>query len=302
MDPSSSTDYQSVSNDEFDDTASSIFYFQSQYDEVLGRNDMRNPAMSEAQLGMLEAGAKASMALHELHARGDEKWKPVTHHKSGAVVYQETKYRGTSVFKGVSFMHGFAPDAVFAVITRRALWDDWFQEGHVVEQLDDFTSINYMVMKPQTALSQAFASERDVVTIDRKDFDHSTGTIAYASASVDTPKVPKHPGRVRALLKLSGWVLESAVASDGVTASTRVTYYIHTEVGGMLPKSIVKRYMARRALAGVQIEEYLRKNGPPKMAGSDAAAAMAFRRRQPLWRLPCLLLGRGHTRMLLHLV
>lgn len=118
---------------------------------------------------------------------------------------------------------------------------------------------------------------RDLALIDRRELDHTTGTIAYASTSVETSKIPKHPGRVRAFLKLNGWILEPHVASDGITISTKISYYCQTDVGGLLPNSLVKRYLARRALVVVGVEEYLRKHGPPPVADSTAFAVRRAR-------------------------
>ncbi|KAI8921369.1 hypothetical protein DFJ77DRAFT_414979, partial [Powellomyces hirtus] len=200
-------------------------------------------------------------------------WKPVLTHGTGAVVYRtakSSKQYSVPVFKGVNIVHGFAPDAIFPLIKNRQLWDNWYLDGHVVDHINDTTSLSYMVMKPGTALSQAIASTRDLALVDRKAFYPATGTIAYASTSVDTPKIPKHPGRVRALLMLNGWVLEPQIATDGRTLGTKVSYYIQTDVGGMLPGSVVKRYLARRALVVVGVEDYLRKNGPPPQQEADA--------------------------------
>src|SRR5690242_19855902 len=99
--------------------------------------------------------------------------------------------------------------------------------------------------------------------VERKAFLPTTSTTVYVSTSFDTPKVPKHPTHVRALLLLSGWLMEPVLRPDGMP-STKVTYYIQTEVGGFLPSSVVKRYLAKRALAVVNVEAYLRRFGPPK--------------------------------------
>ncbi|TPX68871.1 hypothetical protein SpCBS45565_g02823 [Spizellomyces sp. 'palustris'] len=237
------------------------------------------PSYNAATQSLLDQ-ADAAMASLMYLSRDINNWKPVlTHKNGGAVVYRTAKHaRGQiPVFKGVAILHGFGPEAIFALVRNRQLWDDWYLEGHIVEHINESTSLSYMVMKPQNVLSQAVASQRDLALIDRKDFDPATGAIAYASTSVETTKVPKHPGRVRALLKLNGWLLEPHIASDGVTISTKVSYYIQTDVGGLLPNSVVKRYLARRALVVVGVEQYLRKNGPPAVPDSEAVAVRRAR-------------------------
>ncbi|TPX59540.1 hypothetical protein PhCBS80983_g02412 [Powellomyces hirtus] len=230
-------------------------------------------ALSPHSQALLDQAEAALRNLSDLAASNHDSWKPVLTHGTGAVVYRTakgSKQYSVPVFKGVNIVHGFAPDAIFPLIKNRQLWDNWYLDGHVVDHINDTTSLSYMVMKPGTALSQAIASTRDLALVDRKAFYPATGTIAYASTSVDTPKIPKHPGRVRALLMLNGWVLEPQIATDGRTLGTKVSYYIQTDVGGMLPGSVVKRYLARRALVVVGVEDYLRKNGPPPQQEADA--------------------------------
>ncbi|KAJ3015493.1 hypothetical protein HKX48_004569 [Thoreauomyces humboldtii] len=220
---------------------------------------------------LLDQAEMALRFLSDLSLEQDN-WKPVLTHRTGAVVYRTNKVaKGEiAVFKGVAILHGFAPDAIFALVKNRQLWDNWYLEGHVVDNINDLTSLSYMVMKPQSTLSQALASTRDLALVDRKAYSPVTGAIAYASTSCETPKIPKHPGRVRALLKLNGWVLEPQTAADGRIIGTKVSYYIQTDVGGVLPGSLVKRYLARRALVVVGVEDYLRKHGAPAYSEADS--------------------------------
>ncbi|KAJ3184234.1 hypothetical protein HDU87_005081 [Geranomyces variabilis] len=230
------------------------------------------PISPQNQL-LIDAAEAALRSLSDVAAE-QENWKPVLTHRTGAVVYRTNKVpKGQiAVFKGVAVIHGFTPDAIFPLIKNRQLWDNWYLDGHVVDHVNENISLSYMVMKPQTALSAAVATTRDLALVDRTAFSPSTGTIAYASTSVDTAKIPKHPGRVRALLKLNGWVLEPQIAADGRSLGTKISYYIQTDVGGMLPGSVVKRYLARRALVVVGVEDYLRKHGAPPPSGEADSA------------------------------
>ncbi|KAJ3193380.1 hypothetical protein HK101_004934 [Irineochytrium annulatum] len=173
-------------------------------------------------------------------------WKPVLTHKSGAVVYRRTRVPRNEtipIFMGVGVIKG----------------DEWYQEGRLVETIDESTSLSYMVIR---AISKAIASHRDLALLERKEIDPVTGTIRVVSSSVETPKIPKVPTRVRANLKLNGWILDPQISGDG-KISTRISYIIQSDVKGMIPSGLAKRYMARRALVVVWMDEYLRKYGSP---------------------------------------
>lgn len=127
--------------------------------------------------------ADAAMSSLRAFANDSDNWKPVLTHKNGAIVYRVAKNpKGAiPVFKGVAIIHGFAPEAIFGLIKNRSLCmyiplfaglaihrsfldlsftagDNWYLEGHIVENINDSTCLSYMVMKPQTALSQALAT------------------------------------------------------------------------------------------------------------------------------------------------
>lgn len=42
---------------------------------------------------------------------------------------------------------GYSPASVFAVVGTRKLWDEWYEEGNLVENLNDTSSLTYMCMK-----------------------------------------------------------------------------------------------------------------------------------------------------------
>ena len=71
---------------------------------------------------------KAEDAMQKLKKviKGDG-WQPVIKHKSGVVVSLKTlAEEKTPVFKGEGIIKGHSPQAVFAVIGMRKLWDDWW--------------------------------------------------------------------------------------------------------------------------------------------------------------------------------
>ncbi|KAI9334652.1 hypothetical protein DFJ73DRAFT_629632 [Zopfochytrium polystomum] len=187
-------------------------------------------------------------------------WKPVQTHKSGAVVYSRTKLpKGeVPIFMGVGVVHGYDPQTVFTLVKSRSLWDDWYVEGHVAEMLNETTTISYMVFNP----AQKVIGHRELCLVEKVEVDDVTKTIRFVTSSTEDPKVPVHPDRVRANLKLNGWILDPQTSPDGRPA-TRVTYVIQSDVKGLIPAGLAKRYLARRALVVVYMNSYLKKYGPP---------------------------------------
>ncbi|KAJ3058387.1 hypothetical protein HK102_010529, partial [Quaeritorhiza haematococci] len=192
-------------------------------------------------------------------------WKVVIRHKSGAVVYRRTKGgksesggKDVPIFMGVGVVKGYSPEEVFGLIENRQSWDEWYQEGHLVETIDENTSVGYMAMK---AVSEVVASQRDFSLLQHKEYDPVNKTIHYITTSVDIPQVPRSPGRVRANLQLNGWTLEPR-SFEGIPC-TKLTYVLQTDVKGLLPPVLVKRWLTRRALIVTRMGSYLKKNGPP---------------------------------------
>ncbi|CAG8555102.1 4081_t:CDS:2 [Paraglomus occultum] len=185
----------------------------------------------------------------------DDGWQPVVKHKSGVVVCMKSGgEEKIPIFKGEGIIKGHSPQAVFAVIGMRKLWDDWYEEGNLVENLNDTTSLTYMVMKGLTG-----SKSRDLSLVEKIEC-LPTGTICFVSTSVETPKVPRISSKVRAILKLNGWILEP-LATD--PPSTKVIYILQTDVRGWVPGIVAKKYLTRRPFVINAINNYLQKNDPP---------------------------------------
>ncbi|GAA5870056.1 hypothetical protein JCM1840_003569 [Sporobolomyces johnsonii] len=233
--------------------------------------DRRPSAMSDTSAFSSEsyigAAERALAKLQDLHSSPDSAWKrALKHKKSGAVVYvtKEKSYvnpgrnEGSKgfyapVFKSVLDIDGFAPPAVFGVVGSRKLWDDWYKEGSLVENLSDDSSLTYMCMK-----GIAGSSTRDLSLVEKVQ-GSPTGTICFATTSIVTPKVPRVAGRVRASIALNGWVLEP------IRGGTRISYYLHVNVKTFVPSFAATKYLARRPTCIAKIAEYLHSHGAPPL-------------------------------------
>ncbi|KAI8079446.1 hypothetical protein BDF21DRAFT_463512 [Thamnidium elegans] len=180
----------------------------------------------------------------------DSEWKKVLKHKSGTTVYMlQNSLEKTAFFRGESIIQGFTPQSIFYVIGMRKLWDEQFDEGKLIENLNDTTSLTYESYK-STATSKPY----DVTLVEKIECS-TDGEILFACTSVDTPKLPKTPGKNRNQVKLQGWVLKQLSTTP---VSTKVTYITQESIKGWIP-GLTKKSLARKPLVIASIDNYLKK-------------------------------------------
>ncbi|KAI9489362.1 hypothetical protein BDB00DRAFT_876449 [Zychaea mexicana] len=186
----------------------------------------------------------------------ENSWKKALKHKSGVLVYMLSKQQhgGDStnsnkapIFKGESVIHGFSPQSVFYVIGMRKLWDSAFEEGRLIENLNETTSITY-----ESYHSSSSSKAYDVSLVERIECS-ADGVILFACTSIETPKIPKVPGRTRRQMKLQGWILKPLHTTP---PSTKVTYITQESVKGWIP-GLTKKSLARRPLVLADVHKYL---------------------------------------------
>ncbi|KAF9345467.1 hypothetical protein BGX26_003097 [Mortierella sp. AD094] len=182
-------------------------------------------------------------------------WKKVLKHKSGCLVYQSTNNGDKHpAFKGEHVIRGYRAQDVFSVVGVRKLWDDWYDELSMVESYDDATNLMYMVMK-----STLSSKTRDISMVERIEVERD-GTIYFASCSVESSKIPRISGKVRADIFVAGWIIQPLPSNPPIT---KITYVIQTDLLSRLPKFIARRALAKRPLVITTIETHLKKNGVP---------------------------------------
>ncbi|CAI2168483.1 3292_t:CDS:2 [Funneliformis geosporum] len=217
---------------------------------------------------------QAEKALKKLKSIIEENdWKKVLNIKSGVAVYSKDGSYGDDkvpIFMSEHIVENFTPHAIFAVIGMRKLWDPWYDEGNLVENLDNTTSLTYMTMQ-----ALAGTRTRDLSLVEKIEYT-SDGTIYFATTSVQTPKVPLVIDRIRAHLNLNGWVIKPISKHP---LRTKLTYILQSKVGGWVPSVVARRYLIRRPLVVYTIDQYLRKNGSTSLEiGSTTSSALPSRR------------------------
>ncbi|CAG8828981.1 2250_t:CDS:2, partial [Dentiscutata erythropus] len=110
-----------------------------------------------------------------------------------------------------------------------------YEKGYLIEKLSESISLTYTIMKGP------FKS-KDLSLIENFELSKS-GTIYYASTSVETLKAPFLNYESREKLKLGGWILKPVSNSP---PCTKVIYVI--QMNGVLPFDTSKTYLARRPL------------------------------------------------------
>nr|CAG8596285.1 14438_t:CDS:2 [Entrophospora candida] len=196
----------------------------------------------------------AEDALKTLKAVVSESgWTKELTHRSGVNVYSKNK-SNMPIYMGTHEINGFDPQAVFAVIGMRKLWDEWYEEGNLVENLNDTTSLTYMVLQGLSG-----SKPRDLSLVEKIECTRN-GSIYFVAKSVQTDKVPKVANRVRAYIHLNGWVLEPISINP---PKTRVSYVLQTQIKGWIPVFVANKYLSKRPLILNTIDKYLQKNGPP---------------------------------------
>ncbi|KAK9899726.1 hypothetical protein P389DRAFT_139235 [Cystobasidium minutum MCA 4210] len=199
--------------------------------------------------------------------KNTDEWEKVMHHHRDVTVYVRKsvvnvagKQKKVPLFRGDKFIAGFSPEQVFEVVGRRSLWDDWYDSGNLVADLNNSTSMTYMNMHiPGTA------RPRDLALIERVEASMD-GTIHFAATSIETNKVPQVHGRTRAQMILNGWILKPFEQNGH--AGTWCFYYLQVDPHGLTPFPLATKMVSKRLVHIYKIEDYLKKNGMPRSAGT----------------------------------
>ncbi|KAI9334653.1 hypothetical protein DFJ73DRAFT_764056 [Zopfochytrium polystomum] len=194
-------------------------------------------------------------------------WRAEQAHSSGTMVYRRNKKNENTfqtgkggnipIYMGVGVIKGFDPVTVLALIRSRVLWDPWYEDGAHIASLDAQTSLSYYSLKPVTRM---LAGSRDFAILERIHHDARSNSLKLVVSSIETPLIPPRPDRVRAYLKLNGWVLDPLIHADG-SLSTRLTYVLQIDVKGLIPPSVSGVWLARRAVVHTSLAAYLKKFG-----------------------------------------
>ncbi|CAG8647319.1 6886_t:CDS:2, partial [Ambispora gerdemannii] len=262
MEDNHNHDFSEEFDESFDDEITTTGEIETPYDNYSEDEDIISdidPAKSTPHYHVQRAEEVMRQVKYVASETG---WKKVLSHKSGVSVWSKpgiNKNDKSPILKGEGVIQGFTPQTIFSVIGDRGLWDDWYTDGNLIENLNDTTSLTYMVIQ-----ALAGTKARDLSLVEKIECT-STGVIYFASTSVETPKVPRVSNRIRAHIKLNGWILDPVSINP---PATKVTYILQTDIKGWVPFFVSKKYLARRPLVINVIDQYLQRNGPPPIAAA----------------------------------
>lgn len=124
-------------------------------------------------------------------------------------------------------------------------YDDMYETGHIIEEINEYLEVVYQKYKKQTGVSH-----RDFCLLQRR-FDYPDGNVIAVACSIDHPQCPE-TSFVRAHLYMGCFILEPTSPT-----STRMTYIVHADIKGSVPKWIINSVQEKQAYVVDKIRRVL---------------------------------------------
>lgn len=174
------------------------------------------------------------ITLLSLHspAQSAPKWEQL-HEEEGIKVYRRDSTLGELPdFKAIGRVQGSVYDviAVLRNVDRRTEWVFRCEASKVVKRFSDFEVLLY-----HKTYSPWPASDRDAaIRTQLYEMDHGQKYLAHFRG-VEDPLIPDEEGNIR-IPQIEGYYLLSQVTPQ----ETQVTYFVHLDPGGYLPRWLVR--------------------------------------------------------------
>ncbi|OZJ05102.1 hypothetical protein BZG36_01359 [Bifiguratus adelaidae] len=165
-------------------------------------------------------------ALYKLHRYVTfDRWQRAYKHPSGIVVYQRqidaqgrTRSQSKWAVMGIGVLRDLGTvEDVFHAIVNQGIWDESFVEEHLIENIDQQTSLTYEVHRRKALAGACRARHVDYVLCE----SHRTVSMPqprtyFASVSIDHSSYPKVKGILRGHVDFQGWSMELVEGGKGV--------------------------------------------------------------------------------------
>ncbi|CAO3573157.1 unnamed protein product [Mortierella alpina] len=212
-----------------------------------------------------ETARKALAMFKVLASSSEDRWRAISSENGFKSYSRIISGAGLPMLRGEgTITGGWTVEQINAVIESagcRQVWDERFENLSIAETFNHNEYLFHITLRGIGSLTG-----RDLAGVTIIDRDPLTSALFNVSTSVLDPTIPEDPGRIRAMLELSGWSLRPTFDGQGNTVSVNVTFVIQIDIRGNLPSSVVKSMTASMTQAVSRLNQFINKSGYPPFA------------------------------------
>ncbi|KAF9927840.1 hypothetical protein FBU30_002843 [Linnemannia zychae] len=214
-----------------------------------------------------ETARKALAMFKVLASSPEDRWKAVSSDGTFKSYSRVISGAGLPMLRAEGVITGgWSVEQINAVIESagcRQIWDERFDNLSIAETFNSNEYLFHITLRGIGSMTG-----RDLAGVTIVDRDPQTAALYNVSTSVLDSTIPEDPGRIRALLELSGWSLRPMFDGQGHTVSVNVTFVIQIDIRGTLPTSVVKSLTSSMMTAVSRLNQFINKSGYPPYVSS----------------------------------
>ncbi|KAK5828794.1 hypothetical protein F5H01DRAFT_271168, partial [Linnemannia elongata] len=212
-----------------------------------------------------ETARKALAMFKVLASSPEDRWRAISSENGFKSYSRVISGAGLPMLRSEgTITGGWTVEQINAVIESsgcRTTWDERFENLSIAETFNHNEYLFHVTLKGVGSITG-----RDLAGVTIVDRDPMTSALYNVSTSVLDPTIPEDPGRIRAMLELSGWSLRPTFDGQGNTVSVNVTFVVQVDIRGTLPSSVVKTMTASMTTAVPRLNQFINKTGYPPFA------------------------------------
>jgi START domain len=156
-------------------------------------------------------------------------------------------------------------------VTLKGQTDSQFEKGHVVQRIDDHTSISYMKFR-----GMGFVSGRDFCNLTHWRLEED-GRVLIVAAAHEHRDCPEVKGAVRGQLEIGGWLLKPLEGGNSCSA----TYLMRSDFKGSIPGWVTRQVASQQATIVATLRDLLIKRYKNAEGFLESVRRMAPSERPP---------------------
>ncbi|KAF9109379.1 hypothetical protein BGX27_007673 [Mortierella sp. AM989] len=212
-----------------------------------------------------ETSRKALAMFKVLASSPEDRWRAIASENGFKSYSRVISGAGLPMLRGEgTITGGWTVEQINAVIESsgcRQIWDERFENMSIAETFNHNEYLFHVSLHGVGSMTG-----RDLAGVTLIDRDPQTSSLYNVSTSVLDSTIPEDPGRIRAMLELSGWSLRPTFDGQGNTLSVNVTFVIQIDIRGSLPSSVVKSMTSSMSMAVSRLNQFINKSGYPPFA------------------------------------